>query len=243
MATPSSEPATIVLLSGGPDSATLLKVIENKRAAAGGGIVNALYLRSGFASDEKEIELASKLIEQIGGKLEVVDISNVVQRLGGSRPTMHAGAEIATFGNTMILSIAVSFAAANHYSCIAIGLHKDDSYNNYEYSKEFIGKFQELTRTVDAFSPSVEMPFADMTKTEVFALGSSLGVDFSSTWSCIDGKAIHCGTCGACLARHHALTTNGIRDTTIYAVPPTSDLQEYPFERVPIDTKAQPAAQ
>jgi 7-cyano-7-deazaguanine synthase len=227
-----AETKTIVLLSGGPDSATLLRVIEKKRQAAGGGVVNALYLKSGFPSDENEIAAARTAIEAIGGKLEVADISDVVKRLGGARPTYHAGAEVATFGNTMILSIAMSYAAANGYRSLAIGLHRDDAHKNYEYSGSYIGRFASLTREVDAFAPSIETPFADMTKSEVFALGRSLGVNFAATWSCIEGRALHCGTCGACLARHHALITNGMDDKTKYAVQPQfGGHGSEPFER------------
>ena len=68
--------ATVVLLvSGGPDSATLAKMVAERRPETK---VNAIYLRTGHPSDEKEIEAANQIIAEIGGRLEIIDISNTV---------------------------------------------------------------------------------------------------------------------------------------------------------------------
>ena len=48
-------------------------------------------------------------------------------------------------------------------------------------------------------------------------MGASLGVDFSKTWSCYKGGAVHCGKCGTCVERREAFALAGLVDPTVYA--------------------------
>jgi 7-cyano-7-deazaguanine synthase len=41
-------------------------------------------------------------------------------------------------------------------------------------------------------------------------------VDFSRTYSCYKGGAIHCGTCGTCVERREAFAQAGLADPTRY---------------------------
>ena len=64
-------------------------------------------------------------------------------------------------------------------------------------------------------------PFIAMTKAQIAAEGARLGVDFSQTWSCYKGGAIHCGKCGTCVERREAFALAGVPDPTTYeATPP-----------------------
>ncbi len=60
-------------------------------------------------------------------------------------------------------------------------------------------------------------PFIQMTKAQIAARGQALGLDFSQTWSCYKGGAVHCGTCGTCVERREAFVLAGIPDPTTYA--------------------------
>jgi 7-cyano-7-deazaguanine synthase len=60
-------------------------------------------------------------------------------------------------------------------------------------------------------------PFITLTKAQIAAEGDRLGVDFSKTWSCYKGAAIHCGTCGTCVERREAFIHAGLADPTAYA--------------------------
>ena len=59
-------------------------------------------------------------------------------------------------------------------------------------------------------------PFIALNKGAIAALGAQLGVDFSRTWSCYKGEAVHCGKCGTCVERREAFALAGLEDPTVY---------------------------
>jgi 7-cyano-7-deazaguanine synthase len=64
----------------------------------------------------------------------------------------------------------------------------------------------------------IRTPLLDLTKAEIVALGTSLGVDYGMTTSCYDpapdGAA--CGECDACLLRLRGFATAGMTDPAPY---------------------------
>ena len=64
---------------------------------------------------------------------------------------------------------------------------------------------------------SLIRPFIALDKGKIAAEGARLGVDFSRTWSCYKGGAVHCGTCGTCVERREAFLLAGVTDPTVYA--------------------------
>lgn len=205
-------------MSGGPDSATLAKIAEQELKETGGNI-NAIYLRSGHQSDEKEIEAANRVLSAYGGKLEIMDISDMVQALGSGRILIHSEAAILPHGNSLVLSLAAAYARRLGATEVWIGLHKDDADENIEYTHGFINKFQELANMI---TPNLKIvtPLLDLTKQQVFQLGDKMGVDYSVTWSCIRGNKVHCGQCGACRSRRRAFNLANMTDPTLYSKEP-----------------------
>ncbi|HEX8670463.1 MAG TPA: 7-cyano-7-deazaguanine synthase [Longimicrobium sp.] len=212
-----SAETVVLLVSGGPDSATLAYLAEKERKASG-GYINAIYLKTGHASDESEIKAAKDLIRGIGGKLEIIDISDAVQALGGRSVLMHAGATVMVFGSVFVLSLALAYAHHHRANKVMIGLHAEDAESNPEYSREYIDLIQRLATYTRNDGPQILTPFIEMRKAEVFRLGAKLGVNYSATWSCTRAAQIHCGDCTACRARRRAFLSAGLSDSTIYAV-------------------------
>lgn len=208
------ENKVLLLVSGGPDSATLAKVIKEHEGQD--TQIHALYLRSGHPSDEKEIESANKILQSVGGKLEIIDISRTVSALGSQRVMIHSEASIMPFGNVLVLSIASTYALRIGASKIYIGLHKDDADESYEYTAEYMSGINALFSSATAKAATIQTPFIDIRKPEVFKRGLSLGVDYSYTWSCIRGLEKHCGECGACRSRRRAFVHSGAADPTDY---------------------------
>ena len=63
----------------------------------------------------------------------------------------------------------------------------------------------------------VEGPYTYLTKAQIIERGARLGVDYSATYSCYKGGAVHCGVCSTCMERREAFREAGIPDPTAYA--------------------------
>ena len=72
--------------------------------------------------------------------------------------------------------------------------------------------------TLDHRKENLELiaPFIEKTKTDIAAIGGMLGVPYDKTWTCYEGKDIHCGLCGACQERKEAFRDSGVQDPTEY---------------------------
>lgn len=210
----------VLLVSGGPDSATLAKLLEEERKAGTGVEISAIYLRTGHASDEKEIEAANYVISQVGGRLEIIDIKDAVSALGGDRVVIHSEAAIMPFGNAIVLSIAIAYAFKIRADSVTLGIHADDARESNEYDRKFFDKVETAAAHAHSYYPTIDTPLIEMTKVEVIKKGTELGVEYDKTWSCIRGNVKHCGQCGACRARRHAFNLAGVIDPTEYLTEP-----------------------
>ena len=205
----------MVLMSGGPDSAT---AVAEARRLHPNARITPLYLQFGHEQDEGELSAFSKLVEQFGLETpEVVDMRGVRQVLSG-RVLIHSGAAIMPFGNALVLTFALAYAARAGIEEIWVGMHADDVRESHEYSRGYFDRLQRLAEvTAPKLAPRLVTPFINFDKVSIFRHGASLGVDYGQTWSCIRGTTRHCGKCGACLARQRAFSLAGISDTTEYA--------------------------
>lgn len=211
--------AILLMISGGPDSATLAYKAEQARKA-GDCKLHGIYLRSGHPSDDMEIQAANDILQRVGGTLEIIDISSTVAALGNLRIMIHSQAAIMRFGNGIALSIATAYAFQVRATKIMLGLHADDAEESAEYRQEFLDVIQSASSIVDGVGIPIEAPFLNMTKSEVFRYGLELGVDYGITWSCIRAGKVHCGQCGACRARRRAFNLCGATDPTLYSTQP-----------------------
>ncbi len=71
---------------------------------------------------------------------------------------------------------------------------------------------------VEGKAITIHAPLIDLTKSQIIALGTSLGVDYGLTVSCyeadVQGRA--CGECDSCRLRRAGFEGAGIPDPTIY---------------------------
>jgi len=210
----------LLLVSGGPDSAALARLVESQREE-GDEPIHAIYLKTGEPSDEKEIEAADRILAEIGGQLEIIDIQDAVRALGGNRLLIHSHAALMPFGNVVALSLATAYAFQIGATQIALGLHRDDARENPEYTAEFVSRIEDLAQFGHGSrAPRLVLPFIEMPKSEVIRRSLELGVDHAHTWSCIRHGDRHCGLCGACRARRRAFDAIDAVDPTEYGVEP-----------------------
>jgi 7-cyano-7-deazaguanine synthase len=59
-------------------------------------------------------------------------------------------------------------------------------------------------------------PYLNNTKIEILTDGLEMGLDYSHTWTCYNGREKACGKCGACQERLEAFSLNNATDPLAY---------------------------
>ena len=118
--------------------------------------------------------------------------------------------------NAVFYSLAAAFAEEKGASRIIGGHNADDRRSFQDTSEEFFAK---LEGTLVAGSPrlrrrglKIARPLKDMTKAEVVAAATELGVPLELTWSCHRGGEEHCWKCDGCRRRVDAFDAAGVSD-------------------------------
>ncbi len=223
---------TVVLLSGGLDSATALAI-----AQAEGFSVIALSFAYGQRHQSELI--AARTIARSTGVRDHVVIEIDLRAFGRSAltgeisiPTDRSFGEMNTAipvtyipaRNTILLSYALALAEVREANDIFIGVNALD-YSGYpDCRPEYIAAFQEMARRATARSTSgehtvsIHAPLIHKTKAEIIRIGLDLGVDFSHTISCYQASetGLACGHCDACILRRQGFEQNGLPDPTRY---------------------------
>ena len=216
----------IVLLSGGLDSATVLKIAEEKFE------VRAIVFDYG-QRHKFELSAAKKIAKKNGTTLNEIKID--LAQFGNSALTddisvpknQEIGKEIpityVPVRNTIFLSYTLAFAEVNEIFDIFIGVNALD-YSGYpDCRPEFISAFEKMANEGTKFTQSknkikIHTPLIDLTKAEIITKGVKLGVDYSMTHSCYDpsDSGLSCGECDACILRKAGFKTANIIDPTNY---------------------------
>jgi 7-cyano-7-deazaguanine synthase len=231
-----TRPPAVILLSGGLDSTTLLALARRE-----GYTAHALTFRYG-QRHAHEIEAARRVAARWDvARHEIVDID--LRVFGGSALTV-PGTEIpkdrsasamadgvpVTYvpaRNTIFLSFALAWAEVLGAGDIFIGVNALD-YSGYpDCRPEYVAAYERMANlatatAVDGRVPiRIRAPLLHLTKREIIALGTSLGVDYGMTTSCYDptptGEA--CGHCDACQLRLKGFAEGGLTDPAAYAAP------------------------
>jgi 7-cyano-7-deazaguanine synthase len=115
---------------------------------------------------------------------------------------------------------------------IFVGVNALD-YSGYpDCRPEYIAAFEEMANLATRAGVEgiqrlrVHTPLISLTKAEIIALGTELGVDYSLTTSCYDPSAegLACGRCDACQLRLKGFAEAGIDDPIRYVTPSGSAL-------------------
>lgn len=222
---------SVVLLSGGIDSATTLAV-----AKARGDRVFALSFDYG-QRHRWELKAAALVAESLGVERHLVQTTDL-RAIGGSaltsddidvprsRPLGDARDIPITYvpaRNLIFLSLALGWAEVLGATHILIGANAVD-YSGYpDCRPEFISAFERTANLatkvgVETGNFRVEAPLIHLSKAEIIKTGASFGLDYSLTLSCYDpdrnGRA--CGECDSCQIRRRGFAEAGIADPTRY---------------------------
>ena len=120
------------------------------------------------------------------------------------------------FRNGIMLAAAAGLAEDSGCSAVILGNHSGGHAIYPDCRPEFIDGMAQAIEAGTGGKVKLLSPFCRMTKGQIAKLGAELGVDYSLTWSCYNGRDKHCGKCGTCRERKDAFREAGLTDPTVY---------------------------
>jgi len=212
----------VVIYSGGMDSFTVLN-----RALKDGKEVYALSFDYG-QRHVKELDCARSVCQQLNVKHKVIDISAINQLLAGSSltddidiPEGHYEAEnmkstVVPNRNMILLSLAVGYAVSVGACQVYYGAHSGDHAIYPDCRPEFVQKMNDVCQIANYEAVEIFSPYLAVSKTAILTDGLSMGLNYSNTWTCYNGREKACGKCGACQERLEAFADNNATDPLAY---------------------------
>ena len=212
---------SILILSGGMDSTTLLYDQQDRIAVA-------VTFGYGSKHNAREIPFARLHCERLGIDHLVIPLGFMSQYFESS--LLEGGAEIpeghyaddnmkstvVPFRNGIMLSIAIGLAESRGLKYVMMANHGGDHTIYPDCRPEFVSAMSEAARTGTFPGITLLCPFTNLTKGQIATRGRELGINYAETWSCYKGQEKHCGKCGTCVERQEALAEAGIADPTEY---------------------------
>ena len=219
---------SVVLLSGGLDSATTLAI-----ALDDGYDVYALSFDYG-QKHNKELKCAEKIAEhyKVKHKIVKIDLSwaksaltdkkikipESRKNIGKGIPSTYVPAR-----NMIMLSFALAYAETINADAVFIGANAID-YSGYPDCRPgFYKAFQKAAslgtkKGAESKPIQIKYPLINMTKSNIIKKGMELEVPYHLTWSCYKGKKKACGKCDSCMLRLKGFKEAGYDDPIEYEV-------------------------
>jgi len=216
-----TEKDTVIILSGGMDSVTLLYDQQAR-------IALAVSFDYGSNHNAKELPFAALHCERLGIPHIVIPLQFMSQYFKSSLlegaeaiPEGHYADEnmrstVVPFRNGIMLSVAVGLAESNGLKYVMMANHGGDHTIYPDCTPAFVNTFDAAAQAGTFVKVGLLSPFLNYSKADIARRGKELGINYAETWSCYKGSEKHCGKCGTCVERKEALAEAGIDDPTEY---------------------------
>lgn len=206
---------SIIVLSGGMDSVTLLHDYRDR-------IALAVTFNYGSNHNAREIECAEWQCGQLGIRHLVIELGFMGKYFSSS---LLEGAEaipegdyaadnmkstVVPFRNGIMLSIASGLAENEGLKHVMIANHGGDHAIYPDCRPEFIDAMSDAMKFGTYEGVTILAPYTHLTKGEIALRGKNLNVDYNHTYSCYKGGEEPCGKCGTCREREEALRFAGL---------------------------------
>ncbi len=212
---------SLIALSGGVDSTTLLYEYREEVACAVGFDYGSKHNAQELAAAKaicRELEIPYLIIPLAfigeyfrsdlllsGGEMQLGDYSEENMR-----------STVVPFRNGIMLSILAGLAESRDLQQVLIANHFGDHAIYPDCRESFVTPMGEAITAGTSNGVKLVAPYTTLTKAEIVARGTRLGVPYGKTYSCYQGGERHCGRCGTCRERHDAFVANGLEDPTLY---------------------------
>ncbi|MCL4429277.1 MAG: 7-cyano-7-deazaguanine synthase QueC [Candidatus Bathyarchaeota archaeon] len=209
----------VVVLSGGPDSATVACWAKTQ-----GYQIYPITFNYGQIA-VKETQAAQKIAEKLGATTKIIDLSALKDIFSGTTSLVNrkipltaefSAPIIVPFRNAIFLSTAVAYAVTVGAKYIFYGAQGSDEPYYPDCRRDFYEAFEKAARLGTDQEIIVRAPFSSQKKSYLINKGAELGVPFELTWSCYRDGEVHCGRCESCVNRKKAFQDAGVADPTSY---------------------------
>ena len=214
----------VVIYSGGMDSRTVLE-----KAIQDGYDVYALSFNYG-QRHSVELEYAKRVTEKKNINHKIIDITSINELLQGSSLTSDIDipeghyeedsmkSTVVPNRNMIMLSLAIGYAVSLESDKVYYGVHSGDHAIYPDCRPEFLEEMNHVAAIANYQSVEIYAPYLDGNKETILLDGNKMGIDYSDTWTCYNGRQKACGKCGACQERLEAFKSIGKDDPLIYEI-------------------------
>lgn len=215
------EKDSILVLSGGMDSSTLLYQEQAR-------ISLAVTFDYGSNHNAREIACARRLCEMLGIEHLVIPLEFMGRYFSSSLlsgadaiPEGHYADEnmkstVVPFRNGIMLAVACGLAESRGLRHVMLANHGGDHAIYPDCREGFVNAMSLAMKEGTYEHIDIIAPYTNITKSDIARIGKELGIDYSLTYSCYKGGEKHCGRCGTCVERREAMADAGIDDPTEY---------------------------
>jgi len=214
---------TLVLYSGGLDSRVALAFALKSEMD-----VYAMAINYG-QKHTKELCRANEVCEKLNVPFKVFDLP-FMDELVGDNPLLtkdmdlpeddklpdHGKTAAVPNRNMIFLSIAIAYAINIGAKSIWYAIHDSIHPMAEDCKPPFVEAIKRISRVANKESIEIITPFYGTYKSGIVEFGKSLGVDYSETWTCFNGREKACGKCTACRERLEAFKAAKLIDPLEY---------------------------
>ena len=212
---------SLIALSGGVDSTTLLYEYREEIACAVGFDYGSKHNARELAAADaicRELEIPYLIIPLafIGEYFRSDLLLSGGEMLLGDYSEENMSSTVVPFRNGIMLSILAGLAESRDLQQVLIANHFGDHAIYPDCRESFVKPMGDAITAGTSNGVKLVAPYTTLTKAEIVARGTRLGVPYGKTYSCYQGGERHCGRCGTCRERHDAFVANGLEDPTLY---------------------------
>ena len=212
---------SLIAYSGGVDSTTLLYEYREEIACAVG-------FDYGSKHNAREIVAAKAICRELEIPYLIIPLAFIEEYfrsdllLSGGEMQLgdyseeNMSSTVVPFRNGIMLSVLAGLAESRDLQRVLIANHFGDHAIYPDCRESFVKPMGEAITAGTSNGVKLVAPYTGLTKAEIVARGTRLGVPYGKTYSCYQGGERHCGRCGTCRERHDAFVANGLEDPTLY---------------------------